>query len=310
MAAPSLPDEAQRHLDNVARRFELCIHTQDYDTALSLVQDLYSKMLDWQRQHNKRFHKGYPLHNIGYTSYLLNRPDALKYFTLAYIEDLLSADTEDEADATPAGRTLLGAYKMSRESLASLKQTVSHLKTAGSIPDEPAKVIEELGETQDRYVGLLGQKAKHLEQKRASRNFMQFDSPWDKRVFVGGSAVLGPIIEEMRKVITSLGFDPVIPVDFDMPPGMTIYHKCLALLHACKYAVFDVSEQAGQMLEMDRAPEYAVQTIAVWSRNSEFRITEMLKSRLYDRGIPCKPYDTFDEMKTVLGEFFQRRREP
>ena len=101
MAYPTLPEEAQKELDNVAAKYSFFIHTQQYPEAQNIITDLFHKMLSWQEKYGQRFHKGYAIHNIGYTLYLQNNyKDALKYFILAYIEDLLSADRLEEADET------------------------------------------------------------------------------------------------------------------------------------------------------------------------------------------------------------------
>ena len=98
--------------------------------------------------------------------------------------------------------------------------------------------------------------------------------------------------------------------DFETPEGVTIYHKCLLLLHCCKYAIFDFSEQAGQLLEIERVQEYGVKTLAVWPENKESALTQMLKSSLENRGIEYKPYETFDEMTHIISEFLRRESLP
>jgi hypothetical protein len=75
MVAPALPKEAQTELDNMAREYALRMYAQDYDSALSTVTKLYKKMLHWQSEYKQRFHKGYPIHNIGYTLYRKNKGD-------------------------------------------------------------------------------------------------------------------------------------------------------------------------------------------------------------------------------------------
>lgn len=301
MVAPTLPEELQRELDNIAGKYIICVHTQEYELALAIIKELYNKMLAWQQEYGERYHKGYPIHNIGYTLYRQNKTeDALKYFILAYIEDLLSADRVEEADATPAGQTLLLGYKYNPKLLEPLKQKVTELKKKGRIPLQPEQVIRELEESKTDYKDL---QAKITVSPR-SRKFTIFDSEWEKRVFIGGSG--DPIIEEMRDIVEKIGsYDPVVAVDFDMPVGMTVYQKCLALLHCCKYAIFDLSKQAGQLIEVERAPDYRVKTLVVWPKDAERFITEMLKSCLEDRRIKYKSYTQFPELEGIFREFLQ-----
>ena len=307
MAAPLLPEQAQRELDDMAKKFLICIHTQAYDDALETMRSLYKRMLDWQREYGKRFHKGYAIHNIGYTLFLENKhQEALKYFISAYIEDLLSADDENQADSTPAGQTLLLGYRYNADVLNLLKQTVSKLKREAKIPLTPEEVVKQLVHSQPACEKDLEGKITVRLAHRTLRKFTEFQSDWTKRVFIGGSGGLHPIIELIRRKVAQLGYDPVVAIDFDMPNGMTIYHKCLALLHSCKYAIFDLSEQAGQLLELERAPEYGIKTLVVWPRAKEGSITEMLRSILDSRGITYKSYDDFSEMDSIFRSFLDK----
>ena len=311
MAAPTLPEQLQREFDDMARKYSICIHTQDYPTALAIIKNLYDKMLAWQEKYQERFHKGYPIHNIGYTLYLQNKhQEARKYFVLAYVEDLLSADIESEADSTPAGKTLLLSYRVSPEFLQPLKQTVIQLKKEDRIPTKPEEVIRELGKSEAVYYKDLEGTVTVRPKGRRLRKFAEFDSEWGRRVFIGGRSGLSPIIEIMRDKVERLGCDPVVAIDFDMPGQMTIYHKCLTLLHSCKYAIFDLSEQAGQLLELERAPEYGVQTLVVWPKKKEESVTQMLKSVLDYRGISYNSYDEYEDMGDIFGEFLHRSRTP
>ena len=86
---------------------------------------------------------------------------------------------------------------------------------------------------------------------------------------------------------------------------MTIYHKCLTLLHSCKYAIFDLSEQAGQLVEVERAPDYGVKTLVIWPINKELSITQMLKSCLEDRRIEYNSYTKFSELDSIFHDFLK-----
>jgi hypothetical protein len=306
MAYPKLPEKAQRELDNIEREYFFFIHTHQYLKAQKIITDLFNTMLSWQKEYGQRFHKGLPIHNIGYALYLQNKHDkALKYFILAYIEDLLSTESPEEADVTPAGQTLLLRYKLSPDLLLPLKQIVAERKKQNKIPLHPAEVLEELEESKPGYYEEDIEDKKVEPEEHHSRKFTVFDSEWAERVFIGGSGGLSPIIEYMRNMVEKLGYDPVVAEDFDMPKGMSIYHKCLLLLHSCKYAIFDLSEQAGQLLEVERATEYGVKMLIVWPVNKEESITQMLKSSLDRRGIKYKAYMKFEEMENIFRDFLK-----
>ncbi|MFC2059847.1 tetratricopeptide repeat protein [Chloroflexota bacterium] len=284
MAAPILPPELQKELDDTAGKYSICIHTQQYDAALSIITDLRDRMLAWQKEYGKRFHKGYPLHNIGYALYLQNKhEEAVKYFILAYIEDLISADNEDEADSTPAGQTLLHGYKLDQKLLKPLKQTVLEFRNQDKEILEPEEVLHELEKSIPQYEKGI-EESKVEPKERPKRKFTIFCTEWGKRVFIGGSGKQTTTIDNMRDTVEKLGYDAIVAVDFDMPCGMAgVYHKCLTLLHCCKYAIFDLSEHAGQLLEIERAPDYGVKTLAIWPKSREETISQILKSCLKSR---------------------------
>jgi len=248
MAYPSLPESAQNELDNLNRQYLICIHMQEYEKAFQLVTSLSDRMLQWQDEYGQRFHKGLPIHNTGHVLYLQNKlEEALKYFLLAYIEDLLSTDKnkEDEADSTLAGKTLLLVYGLPQDSLGPLKETVRRLKNQGRVPLRPEEVVSEFGgsSTTETAYKRLEDKATIEDRQSPRRKFMVFQSQWEDRVFIGGS---GLVINPMRDKVQGIGiYDTVVATDFDMPEGMSIYQKCMTLLHCCKFAIFDLSSQGG-----------------------------------------------------------------
>lgn len=310
MAAPILPPELQKELDDAARKYSICIHTQEYDTALNIITDLYNRMLAWQQEYAQRFHKGYPIHNIGYTLHLQNKhEEAIRYFVLAYIEDLLSADPsrEDEADSTPAGQTLLLGYKLSPELLKPLKRTVIELKKQGRTPLKPEEGVQELEKLKPDFEEDIEDK-KVKPKERPKRKFTIFSTEWGKRVFIGGSGRQPAAIEAMIDSVEKLGYDAVVAIDFDMPHEMEVYHKCLTLLHCCKYAIFDLSEHAGQLLEIERTPDYGVKTLAIWPKSREETISQILKSCLKTRGIEWASYsdNKYEELEVIFRNWFSR----
>lgn len=142
------------------------------------------------------------------------------------------------------------------------------------------------------------------------RPFTIFKTPWEKRVFVGGSMGLSPVIEQIRGVVNKEGYDAIVASDFETPAGITIYHKCLLLLHCCKFAIFDFSEYAGQSQEFEWVTPYGITTLSIWPESRDRAITEMVKSQLDIKGIEHTTYTTFDEMSFVISEFLKKRGLP
>jgi hypothetical protein len=310
MAYPTLPKEAQRELDDIARKYTIFIHTQQYDSALSTIEDFYNRMLKLQQKYNQRFHKGYPIHNIGYTLYLQHKPqEAIKYFILAYIEDLLSADRPEEADATAAGQTLRLGYKYSPELLELLKRKVAEFKERGRAPLKPEEVVRELEESKTGYQDIQG-RVTIVKREAPLRPFTVFNKEWQKRVFIGGSIGLEFIIDKIAEIVGELGYEPIVCHQSETPEEMetNIRQKCLVLLHCCKYAIFDVAEHRGQLVEIDRAPEYGVLTLVVCPDTKEKEVTEMLKSLVNRQQIKSNSYRKFPEdVKAIIREFLPQK---
>ena len=308
MAYPTLTEKAQKVFDDAVGKYSICIMMGEFGPALKIVKDLYDKMLDWQSKYNLRFHKGYPIHNIGYTLFLQKEYlEARRYFILAYIEDLLSADEEEEADSTPAGQTLLLGYSFGPELLNILKRKVKELKEEGRIPLRPEEVVQELQASKPDYKDVEG-KVAVIKKEAPLKPFTVFEKEWEKRVFVGGTIGLRFIIEKVADIVSELDYEPIVCHQVVTPQEMErdIRSKCLVLLHCCKYAIFDLAEQKGQLVEIDRAPEYGVLTLVVWPDTKEKEVTEMLKSLVNRQQINSNSYKKFPEdVKTIVQEFLE-----
>ena len=316
MAYPPLPKDLQDQVDRVAFAYEPAIKAGKYDEAFKAYENLWNLLFDKQ-PHDSRYHKGYPLHNMGYILYLKRMPiEALHYFLLAYIEDLLSEEKGDEnkADEMPAGRTLRQAYAVRDDFLGRLKEIVRQKKETREVIQNPGKVLEEFARTRPKAIAVtLPEEIRAVQKEIAGeipevppeekRQPGMFIEPWEKRVFIGGSYKEIAVINEIRKQVTSKGYEPVIARDFIIPQDL-IHHHSLMLLHECKRAIFDLSQEAGQLMELERFRDYGIKTLVVYQSDvGEPRITEMLKSLLYSMTIELKSYKTFNELREHINAF-------
>ncbi|MFC1871320.1 hypothetical protein ACFLYF_02835 [Chloroflexota bacterium] len=299
MAYPRIPGDVQEEIDTVAEKYTFYIHTQQYTAAEELATNLYNKMLGWQTQYEKRLHKGYPLHCIGYALDFQSRAEALKYFLLAYIEDLLSVDIDDAADLLPAGQTLL-INKEVPDVLKRLKQAVAELKKRGSIPFVPEEVIGELGGAWRDVRARIA--AGHRGYRLRKPPVFDPNCKREDRVFIGVSGKLQPTLNYIRDMVTKLGYHPVVPFDFPVPEGMDISRKCSILLLTCKHGIFDLSEETGQLIEIEKLHQYDVQTLLVWPKGKEAEISAMLNGQA-KRAVS---YERFTELENTFREFLQR----
>lgn len=132
-----LPPQLDQRYQGMALANETLMLSNKYDEAPEGFMEMNNLLLQEQPP-NGRYHKGYPLHQIGMTLILSGKAqEALLYFILAYIEDLLSQEEEmeDEADDLLASKNLRGVYKVQEESLKELQRKRSlEIYTTATLP--------------------------------------------------------------------------------------------------------------------------------------------------------------------------------
>jgi hypothetical protein len=209
------------------------------------------KVLARAQPKGQRYHKGESLHNVGLARlYAGDERGALETTLCAFIEDALSRAEEsplhlDELER-PAAHNLVYVFAVPGPVVADLSRWVRRLVASGEVVRDPASL---LGRPEVVYV--LGT-APATTGKRIPGIF---NSPMDRRVFVGGfygggllASVLVPIRDEAR----AAGFDGVLADDFSIPAGMGTDEHALMLLANCRRAIFDFTERGGQEIEFDR----------------------------------------------------------
>jgi len=146
-SATALPRELNQRFQGMALANESLMLSQQYDEARKGFQQIYDMLLQEQPL-SARYHKGYALHQIGMTLLLAGKPqDALRYFVLAYIEDLLlqKEGEEDKAEEMPASKNLRRVYRVSDSALDQLKEIVRRRKKRGELkPYELAYIRSQL----------------------------------------------------------------------------------------------------------------------------------------------------------------------
>lgn len=302
---PLPPDLNQTFQGMVLANGSLVLSRQ-YDKAREGFEEIY-KMLRDQQPAESRYHKGYLLHQIGIILVLSgNPPEALRYFILAYIEDLLSAKRgeEDKADDMPAGRTLRRGYKVNEDALMHLKEIVSADKFSGSVIHDPERVFAELARGRSPTDVTRPTSTPDLGVGKRKPGKFEFD--WEKRVFVGGdySTHLSEI-NDIKTMCQKMGYEPVIASDFETPPGME-HHHALMLLHECKRAIFEVSSNAGQLMEIERLRDYGYEPDKVLIVcQPHGRPTGMLEPLLKAEGYRMCKYNTNSELIEQVKKFLR-----
>lgn len=298
------PLEVDEALRDMALGNQALLDLHQYAKAKTGFEKMYSILLGNQPT-GKRYHKGYALHNIGVATFYSGNPQkALNYFLLAYIEDLLSQPEgeEDKADTLPAGKTLLGMYRVNGTLLEALKILTRTSKTKGAVIQDPEQIIKELDQTLSDY---MAAKAKALAVSETLRKPGQFQSEWKDRVFVGGS-YSNHIAEICRigEICTELGFDPVVASRFETQPDR-VHHHALMLLHECRRAVFEVSDDVGQLMEIERLRDYQVSALMLCQKDKD-RLSAMLKALLESSDCRFRQYGNIEEMDTHVRKFLMQ----
>jgi hypothetical protein len=302
-AAP-LPLELNQRFEGMALANESLMLSQQYEEARKGFQQIYDMLLEEQPAH-ARYHKGYPLHQIAMSFLLAGKPqDALRYFILAYIEDLLlqREGEEDKADEMPASKNLRGVYKVPESALRQLKEIVRRRKKMGELVQDPNVIFDELAK--GRSAPEVAKPTETPDVGEEKRKPGRFESDWERRVFVGGSYLKHySEINQIKKVCKELDYDPVIAFEFETPLGK-IHHHALMLLHECSKAIFEVTEHVGQLMEIERLRDYQVEALIVCQVNAP--LSEMLEALLKSQGYEVKRYSRPEELEKLVRGFLSQ----
>jgi hypothetical protein len=273
---------------------------QRWKEAAKVYLQSYQLLLGKQPP-GQRFHKGGPLHFLGMCFlYLGQKGDAPKYFLLAYIEDLLSKGKgQINIAETEAAALTLRALKVDEKLLNSIRRIAVDKRKKQIIIRDPEELLAEVIESKGgaQYLQSLSTKLPPPAQKRP---LASIDSPWNRRVFVGGNYNNPATLMEIKEAVLEAGdFDPILANEFDMAEDL-IHHHTLMLLHACKYAVFDISFEGGHLMEIERLRDYGIIPLVVYSSfpsgSSRPRVSEMVKTMGYE----AKPYRGMKELKNSV----------
>lgn len=308
MAYPEIPMEIRPELDCLRSSAAGAFQRQEWEAASRKLDETYKYLLDQQERYQRRFHKGWELHNGGIA--LLNIPhyrEGVQRSLLAYVEDVLSAEVghEDAADDGLAAFVLRG-LGASEELLSAMQKLAKWHKGEGrSVPLVPDDiVVEALAElrlTYEEARELLVSEAQKRE-PGPKRTVEGLDRPFEQRCFLGGNYFVGgPNLEEIRQIVSREGFDPIVARDFEMRKG-AVHHRSLLLLHLCRKAVFEVSVPAGQLMELERCRDYDIKPLLVRNvlRDADPMVSEMIGS-MADAQV--FPYSTSEELAELIRDY-------
>jgi len=127
----------------------------------------------------------------------------------------------------------------------------------------------------------------------------------EKRVFIGGNYSFGSRIEDIADVVLDCDYQPIVVWEFGIPRG-TERHSSKQIIKQCKYAIFEVSSNAGHFFEMDDAEEYSLDCLCLWDahQGSSPSVSAMVQSHsVFMRN--NKPYRNTRELQHEVFNFLR-----
>jgi len=282
---PDIPVEIRAELSLRRNVAAAVFQAQAWADAARGLEETYHFLLEQQQRYSTRFHKGWELHNQGIALLQLGDiSDGITKIYQAYVEDALSADpgSEDAIDESPAGQTLR-RFGAPEDVLTAIKSIARDRKARGDIPLIPNAILSDLslaGTSYERAQASAAEGAKESEprEKRTIEDGLKL--PFERRCFVGGHYYGGgPNLEEIRQIVESEGFDPILPVDFEIGE-QDVHHRSLLLLHLSSRAIFEVTFPAGQLMELERCRDYNIEPLLVRNtlRDQDPHVSAMISS--------------------------------
>ena len=297
-----LPSELANELQGMALANEALFLAGQYPDARKGFEAMYNLRLESQPR-DQRYHKGYELHQIGMTLVLSGQAGkALSCFLLAYIEDLLGTTIgqEDEADLMPAARNIREAYKVDESALSQLNNIVKQKKENGLVVGNPNAVLTQLAAGRLVEDAVKPGQAPQIGVEEKRRPGL-FEMEWEKRVFIGGSYSMHlSELNQIKKICVEKGYEAIIALEFDTPEGK-VHHHALMLLHECSNAIFEVSHQAGQLMEIERLRDYGTRPLMVCQKLAH--LSAMLEELVLSQDYEIKRYASPQQLEALVTEF-------
>ena len=110
-------------------------------------------------------------------------------------------------------------------------------------------------------------------------------------------------ISRIGDICAKLGFDPIIASRFETPSDK-VHHHSLMLLHECRTAIFEVSDDVGQLMEIERLRDYQVSALMLCQKDKT-RLSAMLKTLFDSSECQFRQYGTVEEMENHVKRFLK-----
>lgn len=239
------------------------IQERKFESALAAYLAWYKALTLYQKERGKEVHvhKGHVLANIGFIYAQLDPRESMKYYLLAYIEDILSERKEGRARFTSAFQALTKGFGFSEERIASIEKLVRQGVIEGrdqSLPENELEIIEKSGVVKKEQAKEIDKTdlESSTETPAPKKSIDKLPGSYTNRVFVGGSSADENTLRQIGDYLENLGLTPIIALDYERPHDerstlLLNYHDLdILLFHNCRWAIFELSTPASQLEEI------------------------------------------------------------
>ena len=124
------------------------------------------------------------------------------------------------------------------------------------------------------------------------------------RVFIAGNYNYMPIIRQIQGIVKRTGMEPIVAYDFNVPES-EIHDACIRLLRNCKYSLFEETDPAGELMELEVAAKETVAFVVYQIRDpSKKEPPGQLSSMVTTLKLPMFGYATFLDLKSLIMKIF------
>jgi hypothetical protein len=290
-----------------------------HDAAIEAMTEAY-ELLVANQPVGHRFHKGFPLQQLGLWSLEAGELPTGKERIQAFVEDVLSRGEEshDQWDelGRPAAQALLSLFNVPGLQLVDLARRLREAQVKGQLFQTPQDALE--------AEPLVVAPAPASPEARASELFEEapepfapewrqlgdFGTPLENRVFVGGSyahAYLAPVLRAARDEARACGWDGVLVAEFKAPLGIDNRTKSLICLMGCRQAIFDLSESGGHQVEFEKLVDFGIRRVLVVynaeDENARLRISSLTTAWFPDLHVEPKGYRGLPDLKRIVRDW-------
>ena len=133
---------------------------------------------------------------------------------------------------------------------------------------------------------------------------------FEQRVFIGGDYTNIAILREIRKLVSKLGFQPILLADFTIPTG-EVFETAVFLLSRCKYVIFEVSTKSAAYMELVKCKDFKVRVLLIYQALFEptTHKSSMIRSFVKSyKNAQLWSYPNFSEMKKIVKQWLSKEK--